>query len=172
MKKVIITLLVLSAFIVTKSSAQVSATATATAEVVSVISIVKTVDLSFGIVARSNVPGWVQLSPANVRTTTGGATLLAQTGTVTPASFTVSGEGALTYAITLPTSLILTNTTGTGAEVVTVNNFTSLPTVATGGTLTAGTQILTVGAELAMSPNQVSGVYVSGTPFTVTVNYN
>jgi hypothetical protein len=53
-----------------------------------------------------------------------------------------------------------------------VQNFVSSPTVAAGGVLTNGTQTLSVGGELALIGNEVSGNYVSGSAFTVTVNYN
>jgi hypothetical protein len=172
MKKVLITLLVVSTLFVTKSFAQVSASATASADIVVPIAITKTGDMNFGIVARGNTPGWVQLSAAGVRTSAGSAVLFAQTGTITPATFTVTGESGYTYAITLPNSVTLTNTNGAGAETMIVENFVSLPTVAAGGILTGGTQTLTVGGELAMDGNQVAGSYISGTSFTVTVNYN
>ncbi|WP_217631593.1 DUF4402 domain-containing protein [Pedobacter hartonius] len=165
-------MLVASTLFAAKSFAQVSATANAGADIVAPIAILKTGDMNFGIVARSNVNGWVQLSAAGVRTTTGGALLLSQTGTVTPATFAVTGEAGYTYAITLPTSVTLTNTTGAGGETMVVENFVSTPTVAAGGVLVAGTQTLSVGGELVIAGNQVSGNYLAGTPFTVTVNYN
>jgi hypothetical protein len=172
MKKVFITMLVASALFATKSFAQVSATATASADIVAPIAITKTGDMNFGVVARTNVNGWVQLSAAGVRTTSGGADLLAQAGTVTPATFTVTGEAGYTYAITLPNTVTMTNTTGTGAETMVVQNFVSSPTVAAGGVLNGGTQTLSVGAELALLGNEASGNYITGTAFTVTVNYN
>jgi hypothetical protein len=53
-----------------------------------------------------------------------------------------------------------------------VNAFVSNPPVATGGTLSiAGTQTIDVGATLTVGVNQPNGTYVSGTPFTLTVNY-
>ena len=48
--------------------------------------------------------------------------------------------------------------------------FTSTPSAT--GALTAGTQTLNVGATLNVAAAQASGIYVSGTPFTVTVVYN
>lgn len=165
-------MLVASALFATKSFAQVSATATASSEIIAPIAITKTGDMNFGIVVHSNVNGWVQLSAAGTRTTAGGALLLSQTGTVTPATFTVTGEPGYTYAITLPSSVTMTNTSGSGAETMVVQNFISSPTVAAGGVLNGGTQTLSVGGELALSGNQVSGNYMSGSGFTVTVNYN
>lgn len=150
--------------------AQASATATATATIITPISIVKTFDMNFGNAAvQTGTAGTVILAPAGTRTVTGGVTLPNVTGTVTAATFTVNGEGTSTYSITLPgaaTTLTHTNTINT----MTCGTFTSTPTPT--GTLTAGTQTLSVGATLNVAAAQLAGVYLSGTPFTVTVNYN
>jgi len=54
---------------------------------------------------------------------------------------------------------------------MTASTFTSSPTPT--GTLSGGgAQTVTVGATLNVSASQLAGVYLSGTPFTVTVNYN
>jgi hypothetical protein len=152
----------------TATFAQATATATATATIVTPISITKTVDMNFGNVAvQTGTGGTVVMTPAGVRSTTGGVTLPSTIGTVAAASFTVNGQGAYTYAITLPsTALTLTS----GANTMTATVFTSTPSAT--GALTAGTQTLNVGATLNVAAAQPAGVYVSGTPFNVTVNYN
>src|SRR5437762_9349774 len=89
----------------TASFAQASATASASATIITPISISKTVDMNFGNIAVSaSTSGTVVLSTAGSRTTggSGGVTLPSTTGTVAAASFTVSGEPSLTYDITLP----------------------------------------------------------------------
>lgn len=151
-----------------KSFAQASATATSTATIVTPISISKTVDMNFGNVAVGASSGTVVLDPAGSRSSTGGVTLPATSGTVAAASFDVTGEGTYTYDITLPSSVTITRNSGT--ETMTVNTFTSNPSST--GALTAGAQTLTVGATLNVGASQVAGTYVSGTAFTVTVNYN
>jgi len=150
------------------SFAQATATATATATIVTPISITKTVDMNFGNVAvQTATGGTVIMTPAGVRTPSGGVTLPAVFGTVTAASFTVNGQGTYTYAITLPaTATTLTS----GANTMTATVFTSTPSAT--GALTAGTQTLNVGATLNVAAAQGAGLYVSGTPFSVTVNYN
>jgi hypothetical protein len=164
--------LAIAAFVLTAFSssafAQASATATATATIVTPISITETVNMNFGNVAvQTALGGTVVLTPAGIRTATGGVTLPAVAGTVTAASFTVNGQGTYTYAITLPaTATTLTN----GANTMTSDTWTSTPSAT--GALTAGTQTLNVGATLHVAAAQVAGLYVSGTPFTVTVNYN
>lgn len=168
MKKSIIAIgITLSVFCFTSSGfAQASATADASATIVTPISISKTADMNFGNVATNGAVGTVVLAPAGTRTSTGGVTLPATVGTVTAASFTVSGSGAYTYAITLPSSVVITS----GSDNMTVNTFTSTP--ATTGALTSGTQVIKVGATLNLVASQAVGSYTSATPFTVTVNYN
>lgn len=148
--------------------AQVSATATATATIVTPIAIVNAANMNFGNVAVSASLGTVVLAPAGTRTATGGVTLPVVTGTVAAGSFTVSGTPSYTYAITLPAAA---TTITNGANNMTVDTWTSTPSGT--GTLSAGgTQTLNVGGTLHVGANQASGIYVSGTPFTVTVNYN
>jgi len=151
------------------ASAQETATATATATIVTPISITKTVDMNFGNVAvQSTTGGTVVISTAGVRSATGGVTLPATGGTVSAASFTINGQGTYTYAITLPSSDV--SLSDGASHTMTVNTFTSNPSGT--GQLTAGTQTLKVGATLNVAAAQAAGVYVSGTPFSVTVNYN
>src|ERR1044071_9932733 len=118
------------------SFAQATATASASANIITPISIAKTVDMNFGNVAVSaTIAGTAILAPAGTRTTggSGGVTLPATTGTVSAASFTVSGEPGYTYAITLPTSATLTDGS---SHTMSVGTFTSNP--ATTGTLSSG----------------------------------
>ncbi len=148
------------------SFAQVTATANANATIVTPISISKNADLEFGNVATVGTVGTVVLSPAGTRTSTGGVTLPATSGTVNAASFAVAGSGSYTYSITLPTSVVITS----GSNTMTVNTFTSTPSLT--GTLSSGAQTLMVGATLNLAVSQAAGVYASATPFSVTVNYN
>jgi hypothetical protein len=147
--------------------AQVSETATASATIVGPISLTLVDDMNFGNVAVGASGGTVIMTPAGVRSTTGGVTLPAITGTVAAAEFTVAGADGYTYAITLPVGA---TTITSGANTMTVGTWTSTP--AATGTLTGGSETLTVGATLNVGANQPAGTYLSGTPFTVTVNYN
>ncbi|PSL34709.1 DUF4402 domain-containing protein [Chitinophaga ginsengisoli] len=153
----------------TTTRAQETASATATATIVTPISIVKNIDMNFGNVAvQSTTAGTVVLTPAGVRSATGGVTLPNTAGTVAAAKFTVSGTSGYTYNITLPsTALTITS----GSNTMTVTTFTSSPS-GTSGTLTGGSEVLNIGATLNVSAGQPAGTYVSGTPFDVTVNYN
>ena len=176
MKKItsIIAIVALSIAFSTTASAQVTASAPTSATIVAPIAIAKTTDMNFGNVAVSATAGTVVLKTDNTRTFTGGVTLPATAGTVAAAQFTVTGEGAYTYAITLPDpttgALTITNTVGTLAETMTVGTFTSTPSGT--GALTSGTQIVNVGATLNVGASQVAGLYKNTTGFAVTVNYN
>jgi len=147
--------------------AQVSATANASATIITPIAIANTADMDFGNVAVNATPGTVVLTPAAARSTTGGCTLPAVTGTVAAAAFTVTGLADATYSITLPAAAL---TITSGANTMTVDTWTSSPTPT--GTLTGGSENLTVGATLNVAGSQAPGTYTSAAPFTVTVNYN
>ena len=149
--------------------AQVSATATATGTIVTPIGISTTTNMNFGNAAVSSALGTVIMTPASTRTATGGVTLPVVSGTVTAAAFAVTGVANYTYAITLPGSA--TSISDGNGHTMSVDTWTSDPTPT--GTLDGtGAQTLYVGATLHVAGSQVAGTYVSGTPFTVTVNYN
>lgn len=130
------------------------------------IAIVKNSDMNFGNVAVGGVGGTVILSPIGVRSTTGGVTLPAISGTISPAEFNVTGVAGSSFTITLPTT---NHQVKNGSNVMIINNFTSSPS----GTSTIGTtgRIIKVGATLNIAPLQAPGTYTSVTPFEVRVNY-
>jgi hypothetical protein len=123
--------------------------------------------MNFGNVATNGAIGTVVLTPAGTRTSTGGVTLPATAGTVTAASFAVTGQGSYTYTISLPGSPITLAGTTAG---VTVGTFVSTP--AATGALTAGAQTVLVGATLNLPVSVVAGSYTNAANLTVTVNYN
>ena len=157
-----------------KAQNGVFATATGSATIITPISIVNAGDMNFGNIAVDATSGTVVLTSAGARTRTGGVTLPVSKGTVSAAKFTVKGQVSSTYSITLPTTA-LTLTSGTSNS-MTVTGFTSDITgslTSGAGTLAAdGTQTINVGATLNVGASQAAGLYVSGTPFAVTVNYN
>lgn len=170
MKRLFKALFISAAFITISLSsyAQVNATATASATIVTPIAIANASDMDFGNVAVSASLGTVVIDPAGARSVTGGVTLPAVTGTVTAASFDVTGQANFTYSISLPAAA---TTIASGANTMTVDNWTSSPTPT--GTLDAtGAQTLSVGATLNVAAGQAAGAYTSAAPFTVTVNYN
>src|SRR3954470_23145319 len=120
------------------SFAQYSASADATATIISPIFINKNTDMNFGNVAIGAIDGTVILDAFGGRTATGGVTLPASAGVVSAATFDVFGEDGYTYSITLPSSITLTRVSGT--ESMTADNFTSAPSGT--GTLLAGYELL------------------------------
>lgn len=162
MKKLLILTVVLVAFTFS-TFAQNSATATATAVIVTPISIVRVADMSFGNIIADADGGTVLLVPAGTRTLTG-LSSPSVPGTIAAASFTVTGLSGVTYSITLPASHIISS----GGNNMTVDTFTNNAT----GTLTGGTETFGVGATLHVGSAQPAGTYTNGSGFTVTVNYN
>ena len=152
----------------TTSFAQDDATATASATIITPITITKNVDMNFGNIAvQAGTGGTAVLATDNSRTRTSGVTLPTfSTGSPTAASFTVEGEENYTYAITLPTTVTILN----GVNEMDVDTFTSDPDAT--GVLTLGTQTLKVGATLHVAAGQAPGTYTNTTDLTVTVNYN
>jgi len=173
MKRIIKAFLILffSAGRALTSFAQSHVITTVSAAVITPISIIKNVDMSFGNVAVSpTVAGAAILSPSGTRTTggAGGVTLPATAGTVTAASFTVLGQANYTYAITLPGSCTIYDGSG---NTITGNAFTSSPS-SSGLLSISGTQVLNIGATLNFAAGQPAGSYTNASGLPVTVNYN
>lgn len=121
--------------------------------------------LAFGDIASNPVAGTVVLTPSGSRTTTGGPTINS-TVAANPAAFDVRGDANAIYAITLPVSIVLTDSL---SHSMVVDNFTGSPSI-TGLLDGAGVQVLSVGASLNVGSNQAFGSY-SGL-MAVTVAYN
>ena len=149
--------------------AQITASASAEATIVTPLTITKTVDLNFGNVATTNATGTVVLSTASARTSTGGATPVANpTGTVTAASFSITGMPAAQVFVTLPATVTVTHIT-LPANTMVVNTFVCSPV--SGFIIpVGGSQTLTVGATLNTGASQTPGIY-RNLNFNVTVNY-
>lgn len=122
--------------------------------------------MSFGNIIADADGGTVVLVPAGTRTLNG-LNSPSLDGTITAATFTVTGLATTTYAITLPSTHDISN----GAQTMTVNTFTSNP-AGTGALDSSGSQTLSVGATLNVGANQAAGTYTNAAGFAVTVNYN
>ncbi len=149
------------------STQAANTTATATATVAVAIAILKNVDMQFGTIAGGGAAGTVILATDGTRGITGGTTTLGADGAA--GDFTVSGQPAATYSITLPADGVVL-LAGIGPDMG-ANTFISLPAV-TGLLDGAGNQTLLVGATLSVDTGaiQTAGAYTD--TFTVTVNYN
>jgi hypothetical protein len=169
MNKLFVLAIIMLAF-TANAFGQLSATANAGARIISPLSIAVVNNLHFGTIFKGTSASTIFLDPT-LAVGPSVATGNAQTApTIAPlysrASFTVTGEPTLTYAITLPANGTVT-ITGPGPAMGI--DFTSSPTP-TGTIGAGGTQTLIVGGTLSVAANQTSGTY-SGT-FNVSVAYN
>ncbi len=113
-------------------------------------------DLAFGDVAsNAELAGTVVISPAGVKTVTGGVADLG--GTDTSAKFTVNGPKNASYGCILPGSFQVTS----GANSATADTFTTNPGLS--GTFpNSGRVTIEIGATLHLAAGQAAGSY-SGT---------
>lgn len=142
---VIITLIVLAS----AAYSQATGSATITATVVEPISISKSVESDFGNVAVI-FSGSVKVTPVEVRSKAGSVVIPATSGTFTAATFYTSGLAGYSYTITIP------------SEPLTIKN----------GSKRIKVNIQSEDSSLNTDSELVAGVYVSVTPFNMTVNYN
>jgi hypothetical protein len=170
MKKIKSLIMMIMIAATTGAMAQQSATASSSATIVAPIGIAKTADMNFGNVATTGAGGTVVLTTGGATTPSGGVTLPASNaGTISAAAFNVSGEGAYTYTITLPSTVSLSDS-ASPANTMSIGTFVSAPL--TTGALTSGAQTVSVGATLTVVGGQEPGVYTNTSDLTVTVNYN
>ena len=147
--------------------AQVTASANASATIVTPITIAKTVDMDFGnVYIDPAIAGTVVLAPDGSRTAFNGAGLPGAVGSPAAASFTITGTADAIFTIALPSSpTTITN----GTDIMTVDNFTG--SLSSPATITGGSVVLNVGATLNIAGGISTGLYTSAIPFDVTVNY-
>jgi len=155
---------ILIALITGTSFAQITETATAnvSADLVSVITIAKTVDLNFGKIISDANGGTVIIDKAtNART--GTATAVTTGATPTAAKFTIAAEAGYSYSIGYVESPTLSD--GGGNTMGVTYDHSLLATGNVGGTDTE----LLIGGTLTVGATQAIGVY-AGT-VVVTVAY-
>lgn len=154
------------------AQAATTATATASAEVLSTLSVTATAPLNFGQIA-ANTGGTVTVNADSTTASTGG---LISTGTRAPASFDVLGSAGASVLVSLPTTAALLSYQGTWdvatqgpVPTMSLNGFNTAPNSAFQLNATTGAGAFTVGGTLTVGANQQPGLY-SGT-FAVSVEY-
>jgi len=173
-KTIIIIALIIMAGFSANIMAQATKNTTAGAKIVAPISITETSALHFGTMAvLAGTPGTCVLSTQGVRTATGGVNLSAQTPIAANAAYNVGGAISTTYAITLPSTITVSN--GTPAQDMTINTLlartASAGTNGLTGTLNgSGADSFTIGGTLNVAAAQPAALY-NGT-FNVTIAYN
>lgn len=153
-------------FSITASAQDATAFVATSANVITPIGITGDTALSFGDIVATASGGTVTVSTAGLRTASDTDLIVATAGTTTAASFTVTGQQDFTYAITLPAIFDVTS----GTDTMGVGTFVSAPDAT--GTLTLGTETVTVGATLTVGAAQASGAYTNANALAITVQYN
>lgn len=138
-----------------------TASATASANILTQVTITKTADLDFGTIAIGTSGGIVTVGNTDNRTCGAG---LVCSATPSSAKFTIAGAASQLVGITSDASVTL-NRTGGGAS-MTAALTSSLATQTLSG---AGAGSFAVGGVLTVAGTQAAGAY-TGT-FNVTVNY-
>jgi hypothetical protein len=157
-------------FTTSTSSAQITASASASARIITPIALEKVDDMYFGNISVNSSGGTVLLPPVPnpTRTPGGGVTLPTNTGPVKAAKFSVSGAPGFIYYILLPSSNVVQRNGGT--ETMILDEFTCSPSP-TGTMDENGLARLFVGGTLHVNGTQAPGLYLSAIPFNITINY-
>jgi len=138
----------------------------ATANIVMPLEIEKFADLSFGAFAAGPTPGTVSISTSGARSFNGGLTMMS-VNDLSPlaATFMVFGYPSASFALTLPSSVNISN----GSSQMSIDNFVtdlgSWPMLDP-----SGSALMNVGATINVNADQEPGTYVGS--FDVTVAYN
>jgi len=172
MKKLIISVIAIAAFIFTATAADNVANKTLSvqskARIITPITLANTGSqaLDFGVIARGTADATIVVAAnaAPSPSVASGDAVILSSAAQTAAKFTVGGESAKTYAITIPST---TQTITFGANHLDITNFTC--SNGTNGAI--GTNdVFYVGGTLAVPAAAVAASY-TGT-FNVTVAYN
>lgn len=123
--------------------------------------VTNTASLGFGKIVATGSAGTVIVTPAGVRSKTGGVVLASGTG-VSAASFLASGPNWRAYSIVLPTTATMT----VAGHNMTVNTFRSTPS-GSGNLNGSGNATVTVGATLNIAAAQSTGAYTGTFPVTL-----
>lgn len=144
-----------------------SGSVNSSANVVRILSVASTSELSFGTFAAGSTSGAVVMSATGNRSATGGVTLVSAAGG-SNGSVSLTGTPSTSYTVTLPGSVTLTATSG-GAT-MNLGSFTTTLTGGQGSLNSAGSATFGIGGTLSVAANQQVAVYAGS--FTVTLSYN
>ena len=159
----------------TSSFAQASTTASASAKIITPITIASTANLEFGNIALiSGAAGTVEISADAAGTRTeNGVQLNGVTGTVNAAKFEITGETGIFYTITMPSTLeLVTNGGDTDTEKMAIALTGSRDLTGVAISATALENDFYIGGTLTVKASQAAGDYHTASNFEVSVNYN
>lgn len=148
---------------------------TATATVITPVTVTEATPLTFGSFAVGPTGGTVVLSTAGAVSNSGDVELVSAS-TTSAATFTISGQPSTAISVSLNTAgaQLDDGSAGGGGSPMTLGSFTDsgLPTT----TDATGSATFNVGATLNVNGSQAPGSYSTstgdGVPYTVTVSYN
>lgn len=144
---------------------------TATAEVLTPITITNTASLDFGMFAVGATGGTLTISASTGGRTADGGIVLSSLDAGNKGTFKVDGKASATYSVTGAGPFTLTHATDTTKTMsFTPSYYTAASATGATGTLVNGTDTLSVGGALTVNGSQLAGTY-SGN-YTVTVEYN
>lgn len=143
-----------------------TSTSIVNANIVQSISLTNLSGMVFGDISAGTSAGAIAIDPTGARTASGGATInTAISGSA--ATFEIVGIPNSVFAITLPTTVIITNAAG---DTMVVDGFNSTPSGGSGLLDGSGTQILSIGSTMQVSSLQPLGAYTG--IMEIDVNYN
>lgn len=169
MKKLILLAVVILGFTAT-SFAQLSATASITANILTLVSIQKVNDLSFGNIYTPSSAGTVVVLAQETPNREASSGLILGTGSGQAAKFTLTGvdSGIATHLVSFPnTPISLSSGSNTMNVVLTALPGTNPRTITID---TSGLATFYIGGTLHINANQPYGNYKNITDFVVTVN--
>lgn len=138
--------------------------ATASATIVTPITIDNNSPLAFGLLSPTATAGTVVLTAAETTERTSTNVTLLGTLPFSSAQYIITGETGALYGINVPATITLSATGGYSMDITTSK---SKPT--TGNQMTAGNNYLYVGGSLAVGASQHPGAYSA--TYDVTVTY-
>jgi hypothetical protein len=148
-----------------------SGSGTVVATVFRSLSLTKNSDLAFGRIVKpvSGLGGTVSLAASNAAKSFPSGVAWLNLPVATRASYTVTGEGGQTLAVSIPSTFVMNGPSASTLTVTTNNNLAATPTLSSiiGN---SGTYSFFVGGSFPISPSTQSGAYTG--VFAVTVAYN
>ena len=173
MRQIVLLFCGITTFLVAMASevkAQVTMTATATAEVIEALSTRETAQLNFGRFSPETQGGKVILTPDGARSTQG--TVVLAGGIHNAASFYITGQYDATFSIALPLKPeTLTNLKNN--KTIQVSDWQSSPAQGIGvGILTGGELTVRIGASLTVGDMNANPVGIYAGTYAVTFAYN
>lgn len=155
---------------VSKATGQVTATGTATAEIIEALTTREVSPLNFGRFSPETQGGKIILTPEGVRSVQG--TVVLAGGTHSSASFYVSGQYEATFSVALPLGpVVLTNLQN--EKTMIVSDWQSSPAPGIGmGKLVGGSMTIYIGATLTVGDMNANPVGMYAGTFAVTCAYN